>query len=97
VSFRTERSGVRNLYILKYQFVNQISRSARNDNQSYFAELYFIGTGKSFSQQKSDASKKKTDLQGLTGVSFQIQKIPDHWDIKYYGLAGEIVPKDLLF
>jgi len=32
VSFRTERSEVRNLYILKYQFVNQISRSARNDN-----------------------------------------------------------------
>ena len=39
VSFRTERSGVRNLYILKYQFVNQISRSARNDNQSYFADI----------------------------------------------------------
>ena len=48
---------------------------------------------KSFSQQEPDSSKKKSDLEGLTGISFQIQKIPDHWDIKYYGLAGEIVPK----
>jgi hypothetical protein len=57
------------------------------------ALFMFIGTGKSLSQQESDSSKKETDLEGLTGVSFQFQKIPDHWTIKYYGLAGEIVPK----
>ncbi len=32
--------GVRNLYVLLYQLVNQISRSARNDTVSYFADIY---------------------------------------------------------
>ena len=40
MSFRTKRSGVRNLYVLQYQIVNQISNSVRNDNLSCFAEVY---------------------------------------------------------
>jgi hypothetical protein len=44
-SFRADPSvggGVRNLHLLKYQFVNQISLrrlADRNENQSYFTDL----------------------------------------------------------
>ncbi len=41
MSFRSERNRVRNLYVSEYQLVNQISRSARNDNLLYFAEVYY--------------------------------------------------------
>lgn len=40
LSFRTEQSGVRNLYISYDRFAHQISRFTRNDIFSYFAKFY---------------------------------------------------------
>jgi len=48
----------------------------------------------SLKQEEADTSEFEIEMEGLTSIAYQFYKIFDEYEINYYGLTGEIIPKN---